>query len=222
MLEIICSSLWRKRVMALTGGWLCVFLAVHLAGNLALFLPAERAGPIYNAYTAFMTGSPVIKLLSLVNYLAFAVHSAVALLLVLQNRRASGARYACARPELTSPWHTRNMGFLGSLVLAFLVIHLKTFWFRYHYGAVGVDADGLRDLYGVVCVAFREGWYVALYAAAMLALGLHLLHGVSSAFRTLGLHHRRYWRLARVFGIGFAAAVSALFGAMPLFIYFFR
>lgn len=208
--------------MALTGGWLCVFLAVHLAGNLALFLPEERARPIYNGYTAFMTGSPVIKVLSLVNYLALVLHSAVALLLVLQNRRARGAPYACARPGLTSPWHARNMGVLGSLVLVFLVIHLKTFWFRYHQGDVGVDADGLRDLYGVVCEAFQQTWYVALYTAAMLALGLHLLHGVSSAFRTLGLHHRRYGRVARGFGFAFTAAVSILFGAMPIFIHLFR
>lgn len=208
--------------MALTGGWLCIFLAVHSAGNLTLFLPEDQARPAYNAYTAFMTGNPVVKVLSLLNTLALVLHSLVALALVVQNRQASGARYACSRPDLTSSWRSRHMGFLGSLVLVFLVIHLKTFWFRYHYGDVELDLEGRRDLYGVVCAAFSQGWYVALYVASMLALGLHLLHGVSSALRTLGLHHRRYWRIACWLGAGLAIGLSAIFAAMPVFLYLYR
>ena len=45
-----------------------------------------------------------------------------------------------------------------------------------------------------VASAFGELWYVALYVVSMLVLGLHLLHGFASGFRTIGVHHRRYWQ----------------------------
>ncbi len=218
-LPLLRSSVSRKLVMSLTGLWLCLFLVVHMAGNLALFLPAEQARPMYNGYTAFMTGNLLIKVISYVNYAAFIVHALVALQLTLQNQKSRGARYAYDRPSETSLWYSRNMGLLGGLVLVFLVIHLKVFWFRYHFGEVGVDADGLRDMYGVVVEAFRETWYVALYVVAMVVLGFHLLHGFASGFRTIGLHHRRYWRWVRWIGGLFAAVIAATFAGMPIYMH---
>lgn len=219
-LPLLRSSVSRKVVLSLSGIWLCLFLVVHLAGNLTLFLPAEQARPLYNAYTRFMTSHPLIKVAGFLNYAAILVHVFVAALLTLQNRRARETPYACDAPGETSPWYSRSMGVLGSLVLVFLVIHLKVFWFRYHFGEVGVDASGQRDMYGVVVAAFQELWYVGLYVAAMLVLGFHLLHGVSSGFRTLGLHHRRYWRIVRRSGAAFAVAVGLTFAAMPVYVHF--
>lgn len=218
-LPFLRSSISRKIVMSLTGGWLCAFLVVHMAGNLTLLLPAELARPRYNAYTRFMTGNPLVQVIAYLNYAAILVHVAVGLLLTVQNRRATPQRYACARPGETSPFHARHMGLLGALVLVFLVIHMKTFWFRYHYGEVPVDADGMRDMYAVVVLAFGQTWYVALYVAAMAILGLHLLHGFASGFRTIGVHHRRYWRWVQWLGVVFAIAVSLAFAAMPIYVH---
>ncbi len=218
-IPLLRSSVSRKLVMSLTGIWLCVFLVVHLAGNLTLFLPADQARPLYNAYTRFMTTHPLIKVAGFVNYAAFLVHIAVAVLLTVQNRRAKGSRYVCDAPGGTSEWYSRRMGVLGALVFVFLVLHLKVFWYRYHFGEVGVDAGGLRDMYGVVVAAFGELWYVAVYVVAMLVLGFHLLHGFASGFRTLGLHHRRYWRIVRRFGAAFAVLIALTFALMPIWVH---
>ena len=113
------------------------------------------------------------------------------------------------------------MGILGVLVLVFLVIHMKTFWYTYHWGEVGLDANGHKDLYSVVLFAFSREWYVALYVIAMAALGYHLLHGFESAFRTFGFQPRRFERLANRLGAAFAIGVSALFAVIPVYAYLF-
>lgn len=217
---VLSSSIARKLVISVTGLWLCAFLVVHLAGNLTLFLPTEIARRAYNAYTAFMTTNPVIEVIAWINYAMIVAHCSVALLLTVQNRRAVGvARYVYDRPSATSYWYSRNMGLLGSLVLVFLVIHMASFWYRYRFGAVPLDAHGLRDMYGVVVTAFAQPWYGALYVVAMVVLGFHLLHGFASGFRTLGVHHRRYWRWVRHLGWAFAVIVAVLFAAMPIYVF---
>lgn len=216
------GSIPRKIVMALTGLFLCLFLVVHLAGNLALYLPLPGARLTFNAYSAVLSGNPLIKVASVVTMAALLLHAIVSVLLVRQNRAARSIRYVVHAPEASSTWYSRNMGRLGALIFAFLVLHLRTFWFRYTFGEVGVDAAGNKDLYGVVVAAFGEEWYALLYVVSMVALGYHLLHGVFSACRTLGLHHRRYGPWIERIAMAFAVAVSAGFAGMPVFVYFGR
>ena len=51
------------------------------------------------------------------------------------------------------------------------------------------------------------------YILAMVVLGLHLSHGISSVFQTLGLNHHKYNRLFRALGplAGSALASDAFF-----------
>jgi succinate dehydrogenase / fumarate reductase cytochrome b subunit len=58
-LDLFSSSLGRKVLMALTGLFLILFLAVHLAGNLQLLKHDD--GQAFNVYAKFMTTNPVIK-----------------------------------------------------------------------------------------------------------------------------------------------------------------
>ena len=69
---------------------------------------------------------------------------------------------------------------------------MKRFWYEMHWGPIGTDADGNKDLYTVVAAAFGQLWYVSLYVVMMAVLALHLLHGFQSAFQSLGLNHPRY------------------------------
>ncbi len=55
------SSLARKYWMALTGLFLITFLVVHLIGNLPIVLGTAED---FNAYAAFMTSFPPIKIVS--------------------------------------------------------------------------------------------------------------------------------------------------------------
>lgn len=81
----------------------------------------------------------------------------------------------------------------------------------------------VKDLYGVVQVAFKEMWIVALYLIGMAALAYHLVHGFQSAFQTLGWRHRIYTPIIRGVGVWFFGIIIPLaFAAMPVYFFFFK
>ncbi len=84
---------------------------------------------------------------------------------------------------------------LGTIILVFLVIHMKDFWGQMHFGEMPTKTYGdheVKDLFTLVGSAFQEWWYVALYCISMVAIAFHLWHGFESAFQTLGLNHMKY------------------------------
>jgi succinate dehydrogenase / fumarate reductase, cytochrome b subunit len=216
------SSLGRKYLMALSGLFLCLFLIVHVVGNLQLF--KDDGGQSFNEYTYLMTHNPLIKIVSYVNYLFILLHVFDGFLLTRANRAARATNYANVNQSKSSTWSSRNMGILGTLILIFLVIHMRSFWFEMHFGempTVTYDGKEYKDMYTVVAAAFAELWYSALYVVCMFALGFHLLHGFQSGFQSLGLNHHKYTPIIKNIGISvFAILIPALFAAMPLFFLF--
>ncbi len=215
------STLAHKLVMAMTGLFLCSFLVVHLAGNLQLLLPEVEARRAFNAYSELLSGNPLITVISFGLYGAILLHAVLAGFMACRDRRAGG-RYLQDRRSEVSPWYSRNMGLLGTVVLVFLVVHFRDFWYPFRFGAVARDGWGNRDLYSVVQASFAQGWYVLAYVLSMLALGYHLLHGVESATRSLGLHHARFRRWLRRFGRAFSVLVTLGFVVIPVFMHFAR
>jgi succinate dehydrogenase / fumarate reductase, cytochrome b subunit len=216
--NFLSSTIGRKLLMALTGLFLIVFLVVHLIGNLQLLHADE--GRAFNIYAQFMTSNPLIKTISYVNYFFILLHIFIALVLVLRNVSARKTGYA--KTNKTSTWSSRNMGFLGTIILIFLVIHLKGFWAEMHWGGIDtVDYDEVRykNLYYVVNEAYNNIWYVAVYVVSMIALAFHLYHGFGSAFQTLGLNHVKYNGLIKVTGVAFSIIVPALFAMIPIVMY---
>jgi succinate dehydrogenase / fumarate reductase cytochrome b subunit len=114
------------------------------------------------------------------------------------------------------------MGLLGTIILIFLVIHLRDFWYRFKFGHVPLDKDGQKDLYTLVVTVYQSGWYVVIYMLCMVALGYHLLHGFFSAARTLGVYHPRYVNVVKVVGWVYSIGISAGFAFIPLFVHFAR
>jgi len=213
------STLSRKNLMALTGLFLCIFLVVHLLGNLQLLLAANKAAVSFNNYSTLLSGNIFIKSISYVLYFCLVAHAADALLITLRNRKST-VKYAYDNRKPASKWYSRNMGILGTVLLLFLVIHFKDFWYVYQFGALPYDASGNKDLYAVVVHAFHSGWYVGLYVLSMFALGFHLLQGVKSAVRTLGLYHPRYAGLVGTIGTVYSYAITLGFSFIPLYVYF--
>ena len=221
--RILSNSISRKNLMALTGLFLCLFLVIHLAGNLQLLLPADRAQTQYNFYSQLLTHNYIIKFISYVLYLSILAHIVDAAVLTWQNWRARGAQgYVYDRRRAASAWYSRNMGVLGSLIFVFLVIHLKDFWFEYKFTEMALDANGRKDLYTIVVAAYSELWYVVVYIVSLLVLGFHLLHGFFSAFESLGLYHTRYAKWLKAFGWVYTAAITGGFIAIPVVVYFFK
>lgn len=215
------NSIVRKNLMALTGLFLCLFLVIHLAGNLQLLLPPERAQIQYNHYSELLSHNILIKIVSYGLYASILAHALYALLLTVRSRAARGEQgYAYDRRSAASSWYARSMGVLGALLFVFIVAHMRDYWYQYKFESLPLDSAGRKDLYLIVMTSFREWWYVALYVVSMLVLGFHLLHGFYSAFQTLGLYHSRYGRWMKWAGRIYTFLITAGFILIPLWIYF--
>ena len=116
--------------------------------------------------------------------------ASAAVTLALENRAARPARYR-RLGYAASDYASRTMIWSGPLLAAFIVYHLL------HFTVGSVHHDFVAgDVYHNVVSGFRVWPVAGFYIACMLALGLHMVHGVWSMLQTLGLEHPRYnaWR----------------------------
>ncbi|SHM62456.1 succinate dehydrogenase / fumarate reductase cytochrome b subunit [Chitinophaga jiangningensis] len=128
--QFFSSTIGRKLIMSMTGLFLCLFLIVHLGGNLTLFAGDE--GYTFNIYAHFMTHFPPVEIAAYTLYISILVHAFYALVLTVNNRKARPVKYAVAS-KAPVRWASLNMGLLGSIIFLFLVIHMSNFWGRYKF-----------------------------------------------------------------------------------------
>ncbi len=213
------NTLIRKIIMAATGLFLCFFLLIHFLGNMQLFMSPEEAQKSFNSYSSFLTGNILVKVVSYVLYLSIIAHAIYALIISLKNKN-SGAKYSLDKRGRSSKWYSRNMGVLGTVILLFLVLHFQNFWYVYKFGQIGVDSWGHKDLYTVVVTAFQQSWIVIIYVLSMIALAYHLIHGLSSAIRTIGVFNPKFVRWINTITTIYSIVISIGFAMMPIYIYF--
>ena len=215
---LFSSSLGRKYLMAITGLFLCSFLLVHLIGNVALYTDPVK----FNEYTRFMSSNPLIRVMEIILVVGFLAHIIDAVLLTKANKAAQPVKYAMDKKN--SSWYSRNMGLTGSIILAFLVLHLQSFWYQYKFGEVvyALDSNGeeIKDMYTIVETAFQQSWYAGIYVIAMVLLGSHLNHGFQSAFQSVGLRHKKYTPTIKKLGTAFAVLITLGFISFPIYFYF--
>ena len=180
---------------------------------------------MFNVAADFMATTVVMRILEVGLFVGFILHIVQAYLLELQNRRKRGIGYRVPMGNKGSKWYSRYMGWLGTFILLFLVIHLKNFWVQtrfvkpedYRQVYNGVE---MFDLYRLMQDTFTNPWIVLAYLIGCISLAFHLMHGFQSSFRSLGVHNDRYLRLVKGAGYGFAIIVPLAFAMMPVSIYF--
>ncbi len=171
---LLKSSLAKKYWMALTGLFLCLFLAGHLAGNLQLIFSDASA---FNKYALFMTSNPAVKLLSYLTYLSILFHAVDGFLLTYQNVKARPIGYAKNNPSKNSSFSSRNMAVLGTLILVFIVTHMVNFWAVMHFDekmplqTITVDQLGQKmDYY----ITTDNGKFFPVDSAQLQQMGLEI------------------------------------------------
>ena len=219
MISYFNSTIFRKTLAGLSGFFLVLFLLGHLLGNLQLFIPGEDGQKQFNEYALFMTTNPAVKILSVLTYSSIILHTILTLFLVFQSSNARDVKYLQSSGNANSTWGSKNMAVLGTLILVFIVIHMKSFWYEMHFGVIGLDPWGNKDLHTVTVTAFNKLWYVLFYVLSMVVLAFHLKHGVESVFQTLGIKTRRYVSLIHKAAYGFALIVPAAFASIPIYLY---
>lgn len=197
--------------MAITGLLLCLFLVVHLVGNVLLLVGQEA----YDNYAhALHSREWLVKLAEIGLFVLFVLHVYLAMRLTMESRAARTKRYALKRtkiydrtiaPAEISP--ERWMFISGSIVLGFLLLHLADFTFEVR---PAIEYEGVTPYQKAVQI-LQNPLSAAVYAVGCIALGFHLGHGVMSAFRSLGLSHPRYNDMIKWGGVIFAIVIAAGF-----------
>jgi succinate dehydrogenase / fumarate reductase cytochrome b subunit len=200
------STVGLKAIMAVTGAVLGLYVVIHMAGNLKFF-----AGPeTFDGYAGWLRriGEPVLgpgwylwaQRAVLLACLVAHIAAATAL-----TRRARAARPVRYRHRVAGAATPRIMRWGGLVIAVFVGYHVLDL-------TVGVANPDFRagDVYHNVVADFRHWYVTAAYTVAVLAVGLHLRHGLWSAARSLGSTG------SRTAAAVVAAVVTAGFLAIPL------
>jgi succinate dehydrogenase / fumarate reductase cytochrome b subunit len=231
------STIGRKVLMALTGLVLVLFVMGHMLGNLQIFLGAD----VINAYayklhhvlpTAALWGIRAFLLLCI------AIHIWAAVTLTLDNRKARPQGYDNDRP-IQASYSSRTMRMSGIILLAFIIFHIAHFTARtvptMQYEAEGVltptEVPLVKDgevvlknghpvmtfnVNDMMVAGFQVWWVSAFYIVATGLLCMHLAHGFSSMFQSVGLRNRLWRKRLDVVALAYGWIVFLGFAIIPL------
>lgn len=211
----LASSVGKKVLMAITGLLLCGFLVVHLAGNLLLYKsPAAYDEYAHGIHSEKLAAPLVLAEIGLFGL--FAVHLALALWLTRDNESARPVNYAMKQTKMQQgPMAypaSSVMGITGLIVLLFLLLHLIDFKFEWR---PDVDVAGLEP-YEKAIKLLGNPITLVVYIVGSVVLGYHLIHGVQSAFQSLGMNHPKYTPWIKCLSVLFGIAVGIGFASFPL------
>ena len=221
--QVFTSSVGKKLVMGLTGISLVLFLVVHAGINACIFadlVNPDENGEMFNKAAHFMGSTVLIRIVEVGLFAGILLHIAQGYLLTLENQKKRTVGYAVTYKD-GSKWYSRSMGLLGTLILIFLVLHLYHFWTSARFtgrGLVEVEYNGVKmhNMFALMQATFTEWWIVIVYALGCISLAYHLAHGFQSAFKTLGVHNKRYNTMLISLGYGYAIIIAIIFILMPV------
>jgi len=213
------TSIGKKVIMAVTGILLVGFIVGHLVGNLQIFSPPEKI----NEYAHFLQSlGPLLWVIRAILLLVVGLHIWAATVLTLENRKARGDAGYAGQRTLRASYASRTMRFSGIIVLAFIIYHLLHFTTKTAYGpelyTVELHEALVPDVHTMMVLGFQQPLVSIFYLVAIALLSLHLHHGFSSLFQTLGIRSRTWSkvidRLSLLFCIVYFFGNAAIVGSV--------
>lgn len=214
LVQFLRSSIGAKFVMAVTGVGLFGFVIGHMLGNLQMFLGQDA---LNNYAKSLKDLGPLLWVPRIGLLVCVTLHILTAVRLTRENRQARPMSYV-SDGTVQATFASRTMFRTGVIILAFVVFHLLHLTF----GAILPEnyalEDGMQrhDVYSMTVLGFQNWLVTGSYIVAMVPLGFHLSHGVTSLFQSLGLHHPRYNPLIAKIGPVSAAIIVVGNVSMPL------
>ena len=221
MSGFLSSSIGRKITMALSAFFLMFFLLLHFSINmLSVFNP-----DLFNEVSHVMGTNPLIQF-GLQPVLIFGVvfHFVMGFVLEIKNKKAQGVNYAKNHGAANSSWMSRNMIYSGVAILAFILLHFVDFWFpEINTKFIQGDWTGLHNgefrYFHELQMKFTNPFRILVYVIAFIFLTLHLLHGFTSAFQSMGVTAGRKQVLQKI-GKAYSIIIPVGFIFIALFHYF--
>ena len=202
-------------IVAITGIILILFVIGHLLGNLQIFI-----GPDWiNGYSQHLRDlGPLLWAIRLFLLTAVIIHIWVTIHLAIENRRARPKAYIDRR-YVKATFASRHMVMSGLIVLAFIIYHLAHFTVRVtdtRFTLLKADPLGHYDVYSMMVYGFQNYFVSGFYVLGLFLLALHLSHGSSSFFQSLGLNDKKLTPRLALGGRIFAWLLFAGYTSIPL------
>ena len=209
------SSVGKKMIVAITGVILILFVIGHLLGNLQIFLGPEWI----NGYSQHLRDlGPLLWFVRIILLVTVIVHIYVTIRLAVDNRRARPEAYV-EKENVKATFASRHMVMSGLIVLAFIVYHLAHFSARItdrRFALLKMDPLGHYDVYSMMVYGFQNLYVSAFYVLGLFLLALHLSHGSSSFFQSLGINNQKLTPRLAIGGRIFAWLLFIGYTSIPL------
>jgi succinate dehydrogenase / fumarate reductase cytochrome b subunit len=209
------SSVGRKMIVAVTGVVLILFVVGHLLGNLQIFLGPEWI----NGYAEHLRDlGPLLWMIRGFLLIVVIAHIYYTIRLAVENRQARPERYR-RRDIVKATLASRSMVLSGLVLLAFIIYHLLHFTVRTtdpRFAALPKDPLGHYDVYSMMILGFQSPLVSGFYILGMFLLALHLSHGSSSFFQSLGLNNQKLTPRLALAGRVFAWLLFIGYSAIPV------
>ncbi|MCU0427351.1 MAG: succinate dehydrogenase cytochrome b subunit [Candidatus Kapabacteria bacterium] len=201
-------SIGKKQVMGVLGLLLCGFAFAHMTGNFLVFQGAEK----FNAYGDFLHNLPAFRLIEISLAALFIAHIVMGIVLAVQNRAARPEGYVNKKSAGGASLGSSTMAFTGIYFILFLIVHLLNI--RFHI--LPTPVAGASE-YDVTANVLANPGYTIFYVISALILGLHLSHGLSSAFQSLGWYNRQFTPLLKKISVLYGIAIAVGYSAIAIF-----
>ena len=211
---MIKTTIARKVAMALSGLFLILFLGQHFTINITSVFSEKT----FNFLSHFMGNNPVVQFI-LQPVLIFGVvfHFIMGFILEIKNYKSRSVKYISFKGSANASWVSRNMITSGIVVLSFLGLHFYDFWVpEMNYKYVEFLPQDPDRYYEELVHKFHSPVRVAIYALSFIFLSLHLFHGFSSSFQSMGLNNK-YSRGIKLFTVAFSLLIPAGFIFIAIF-----
>ena len=208
------SSIIRKVSMALSGLFLVVFLTQHFTINLTSVFSEN----IFNEISHFMGNNFIVQFI-FQPILIFGVvfHFVMGFILEYSNRNSRDINYVSFKGNSNSKWISRNMIYSGIVILLFLGLHFYDFWLpEINYKYVEVLPLDQDRYYEELIHKFESPIRTLIYSISFVFLALHLYHGFSSSFQSVGFNNK-YSSALKLFANGFSIIIPLGFIFIAIF-----
>jgi len=200
--------------MALSGLFLVIFLTQHFAINITSVFSAA----LFNELSHFMGNNPLVQFVfQPILILGVLFHFTLGFLLEIKNAQSRNVKYKTYRGAANAPWVSRNMILSGAVILSFLGLHFYDFWVpEMNYKYIEVLPLNSERYFEELIHKFESPVRVGIYALSFVFLSLHLYHGFSSSFQSVGLNNS-YTKALKTFTVTFSIVIPVGFVFIALF-----